>query len=565
MYKATDKVTAGRFLEIWLGLTLDPKLQELGKFPRKLPPKLRKTISEQCRVKVITQNGKFIYQLTNPNTAPDLHRLVAEKTVDYLEHHPAQLDKALKETLTPYLTVNGQEKIARLLRPPMPGPLPAEPEAILTWFRHQYLPARQWQMNYGKEADRNQLNATAQQFAQWYVDQYPQALYGNNLQKHLSFKRTAANGSHPAYVTLLIVLDGLHVGDARRLLEKIKEQIPRLTLSADELAFAPIPTITEICKPALFTGQSPELAAQRPPLGQVLPENEIPIAPLGQASPGRVYFWRIQEPDHTYHQKNSADTLPQEIEGQLYTVAKKMKELVEKLPAEIPLRFVLTSDHGRLLARSERKLDVPAGMSSQGRAALGQINQTFPPSGYIRANHTTLYLHAKRFGLPQDAALAFNDETFRTNDGKTGNEHYPHGGLYPEEVIIPWLELIRDQTLPQLTITLTGNGPAGQTGQLSLQLRNPENIPLTIATLILTINHQTAHFPIHQTLAPYSEQTLSLSHAPWPNAAQASQTTAQLTIQRPNNPPHQLTIEKPTLTSTEMYQRQEDILGDLDL
>lgn len=281
-------------------------------------------------------------------------------------------------------------------------------------------------------------------------------------------------------------------------------------------------------------------------------------------SPAELDHWRIQEPDHTYHQKNSASTLLQEIEGQLFTVTQKIKELVEKLPAGVPLRVILTSDHGRLLAKSERNLDVPAGMSSHGRAALGQTNQTFPPSGYIRANHT-LYLHAKRFGLPQNAAIAHNEDTFRTNDGKTGTERYPHGGLYPEEVIIPWLELIRDQTLPQLTITLTGTGPAGQTGQLSLQLRNLENIPLTIATLTLTINHQTTYFPIHQTLAPYSEQTLSLSHAPWPYPTQTSQATAQLTLQLPNNHQYQLTIENPKLTSIEMYQRQEDILGDLDL
>ena len=173
-------------------------------------------------------------------------------------------------------------------------------------------------------------------------------------------------------------------------------------------------------------------------------------------------------------------------------------------------------------------------------------------------------MYAARFGLSTDAAVSLRGDTFRTNDGKTGSEWYPHGGLYPEEVIVPWIELVRDATMPAVTVTLRGSGQAGQSGQFILQLRNPGDISVTAVALSLLIAGQPFKLPINQAITPYSEQTFTLSWSSWLKRAEVSQTTVTLSLQLPNGLSFTVPIANPEIESIEMYRRDNN-LGDLDL
>lgn len=563
IYDATNAQAARQWLDIWLGLTPDLLLEELGIFPVELPEKLQKHAATVWRDEVITHHGSLFPELKERSILPDLKLLAAQETIKYLEHHPKNLTKTLRDELSPYLTQDEQNRLLNLLPPPMPDKLPDEPEAILSWFRQQYLPARQWQTVYGSDADRQMVSTAAEQFARWYLDQYPRALNGSYLHKHLSFARAAASQKQDSYVTLLIVLDGLHLPDSVQLMAELQRQTDRLTIWENGMAFAPLPTITEVCKPALFAGVSPDLAQQVPTIGTVLPENNSPMRELDKALVGSTYLWRIMEPDHTYHRKNSSEALRHEIEGQLTTIAKKIGEIVKNVPAEIPLRLVLTSDHGRLLAKATRTLSVPVGMQSQGRAALGVSGQDFDEQGFVITGKLA-YLHAGRFGLLQDAAVAFSEGAFFTNDGKTGSEWYPHGGLYPEEVIVPWIELLRDMALPEVSAKISGSGRAGQSGELVIHLRNLSDIPITIISFALLANGHQSSQQLKESVSPYTEQTFSLVWSPWPGKGEVGNVTAKLSLQLPNSLAFVVTVEKPQLESIEMYQR-DNILGDLDL
>lgn len=54
------------------------------------------------------------------------------------------------------------------------------------------------------------------------------------------------------------------------------------------------------------------------------------------------------------------------------------------------------------------------------------------------------------------SAVSLTEDAFETNDGRGGQERYPHGGLYPEEIIVPWLALAGDYEAPQATVRCTG-------------------------------------------------------------------------------------------------------------
>lgn len=145
---------------------------------------------------------------------------------------------------------------------------------------------------------------------------------------------------------------------------------------------------------------------------------------------------------------------------------KKISDIVNAVPAEIPLKIVITTDHGRLLARSTRRKSIPAGMIGHGRAAWGVSGRQFEQTGYFIEDNV-VYLHGERFGLPNDAALCLNDDSFYTNDGKTGVEFYPHGGVYPEEVIIPWLVFAVWRNL-RCSSLFIGSGEARKRSYLSV-------------------------------------------------------------------------------------------------
>lgn len=563
LYAATNADSARQLLDRWLGLTHDPTFTELGVFPRSIRDRLHAHAANVLKNQIIATQGAIISDLETQPVQLDLRRLTAQETVNYLTHNPRDLTPTLQDQLIPYLTLDEQNRVLALQPPAMPSAPPAQPEAVLDWFRHQYLPARQWQSAHGSEAENEEISAAAEQFARWYLHEYPRALNGGRLQQHLSFNRAAANQQQKSHITLCLVLDGLHVLDARRLLDYLHHETKRLTLWENGLTFAPLPTITEVCKPALFAGVLPELAHEVAALGVIVPEKESPAEKLSSASSGELYLWRIMEPDSTYHRQSSSETLRHDIDGRLLSIARKINEIVNRVPAELPLRLIITTDHGRLLAKATRVLNVPAGMQSQGRAALGVSGRQFDERGFL-IEEDVVYLHAARFGLSTDAAVALRGDTFRTNDGKTGSEWYPHGGLYPEEVIIPWIELVRDAALPAITATLNGSGQAGLTGEFILRLRNPGDIPVTAVALSLLIHGQPINLPINQAVAPYSEQTFRLNRSPWPKQAEASQTTVTLNLQLPNGLPFTVTIANPEIESIEMYRR-DNILGDLDL
>lgn len=564
VYEASSSAAATHVLNIWLGITPNELLAEVGLFPHQLPDKLQIQVKKALTEQIIHQQGNLFPLLEKQPIPYKLKQLVAQETVTYLEHNPQNLTQTLQEQLAPYLTTNYQERMLKLIPPAAAADPPTEPNSVLIWFREQYLPWRQWQTIYGSASDKANVQHKAQLFALWYLEEYPRGLVGGELHPYLSFNRSSALKKHnDNYVTLLVVPDGLHVLDARELLKQLETQTDRLTVWHDDLAFAPLPTITEICKPALFAGVAPEITGRVQPLGTILSDNTNPKDSLSTAQPGQLYLWRLSEPDRTYHYNNNSETLKHDVDSRLSAIAAKISDIVSYVPKELSLRLILTSDHGRLLAKAGRKLDVPTRMISHGRAAWGPSNNNFDDTGYIITDKL-VYLYGGRFGLPEDAAVALAEDTFRTNDGKTGSEWYPHGGLYPEEVIVPWIELIRDMSLPKLTVQLNGSGKAGQTGELVLLICNPETISVTAVELTLVVNESSHKIPVNQEIAPFKEELYRLSLHVWPTQANIGQLTAHLRIQLPNQLTFIIPLHDIQLKSIEMYHR-DDILGDLDL
>lgn len=563
VYSATDAEAALQLLDAWLWLEPAPQYAAFGEFPQPIPPALRNRASMIWRERATATKGDFFEQVHAQPTPFILKRLAAQETAHFYLHQPQHMTQKRLSQLAEYLPDSELQELRRRLAPPSPAHLPDQPEEVLRWFAASYLPYRLWQSANAVVEAEEQVEEAAQGFAYWYLDRYPKALMGHAMRDLLSFTQAIDCASADA-VTLLIVLDGLHAGDARQLQQKIRASALRLALITDRLVFAPLPTVTEFCKPALFCGVPPARAASVKPIGVILAEDVAPVEELQSAVPGQLYIWRILEPDRTYHKHNGSGTLLRDVEAQLDAAANKIVDLVDQIPSELSLQIIIGTDHGRLLGKSTRRVAVPPGMTSHGRAAWGDTGRSFDTSGYA-VEDEVVYLHGVRFGLTQDTAIVLNQDTFRTSDGKGGTEVYPHGGLFPEEVIVPWMVFARDVEMPKLLLSISGDGTAGKRGQLVLYVSNLGDVKVTLEEVQLQFpirGNQT--IPHTVTLDPRVTEHYQLDLEPWPTADDARQTRARVQMRLPNGLPFEIEAQV-TIRSQDMYDRGTDILEGLEL
>jgi hypothetical protein len=564
VYGAVDAGAAYVLVKQWLGMSPPGALANLGEFPATIPAQVLRSLQGEWKQAIVATHGAVVKDLAALPLAAELQSLFADVATAYFERHPQDLSRDKYTVLEEHLSTQQKQRLQRFVPPPVPTSMPAVPAEVLTWYVREYLPYRTWQHEYGDARAAEIVADAAQSFTLWYLERYPQALLGGELQPHLSFYRTRVlrQGNVP-YTTLLIVLDGLLWHDAQIVIEELRQHTARLALLESATAFSPLPTVTDFCKDALFKGLKPSLALDAPAIGTIVPESRSPIDLLQGAQPGEIYLWRVMDPDTTYHRRNSYPSLKNDIEARLKAIAKNIAELVDAVDAALPLRIVITSDHGRLLGMAERTLVVPPAMKPHGRAAWGSAMRQFPAAGYI-LEEDVAYLNGERFGLRDDAAISLTEDAFETNDGKGGRERYPHGGLYPEEVIVPWLALARDYVAPDVIARCSGSATAQTSAALIVEIDNLSEVALTATRLILATEAGTFAEHSLDVLCPPTYQTaFAVTLASWPMPREAAALTAYVLLRSPDRRITEVRAEV-AIKSEEMYS-SENILEGLDL
>lgn len=568
IYDIAESKAAQHMLEEWLGITSEMR-EYPEPFPAEVPQHWQESAANAWRARLIETRGDFVTALLERPLPPALRQVAGEVAHSYFVHNPEHLTEGYLNRLAKVVSGSRWEQLRGLLRPPEPAEVPSSAAEICTWFREEYLPFREWQRATGnREAHQRVLDA-GRSFAQWYLDFYPRAAVSDDSSLLSLVSARTLRQKRTRFVSLLVVLDGLHHVDAQRLLAAIQGKTRRLTLRRDDLVFAPVPTITQFAKEALVKGVLPKDSAEVPLLGEDVSESKSPLKRLGTGKPGDVFIWRIQEPDRTYHSRNNYETLQDEVEGQLNTVAGKIADIVNQLSSQIALRVILTSDHGRLLGTSQRSVPVPPGMQAHGRAAWGHTLLEYPSSGYV-LDGNLVYLYGERFGLAEDVAIILDESAFLTNDGKQGSERYAHGGLFPEEVLVPWIELERDvvpvrESDARVQVRITGKGRAGQPGILDIQIINNYETALLLSSLYLSIGkkQRLESFDLDSEIPAVKESHYRVELSAWPSGDEAQHTTASVVIRWPSGEYFEIPAAV-DIESEELYRRSVS-LDDLDL
>jgi len=557
IYQAINDQQARTWLDTWLGLSEKAPV-DLGEFPLAVPAPLLSDIKSRWLKQLIETNGAYFERMFSVPLPLALRQELAQLSAQIYEDHPQQLTSEVIRRLQPYLTTQRLAGLEERVPPPEPAPLPDEEQAVLDWFQVEYLPYRRWQARHGDNQSREKVRLQGRTFARWYLTRYPQWLLAPGW---LSFQQSARlHENAQDKLVFCVLLDGLPAWDAEDFAHAISARIERLQLQRRSYCFAPVPTVTEFAKDALLKGVPPRLAPEYLPLGTILRDNASPVHELNNLQPGHLFFWRIGQPDAAYHFEANAKR-ERQVRAELEVVLQAISEVVEALSSHIRLQVIVTTDHGRLLnSESPRRLPVPRGMKAHGRVAWGKIDQQFDDSGFLINDDTDwIVVYGARFGMVHDMLIAADEDSFQ--NAKSGSEPYPHGGLFPEEAIVPWFVFERDARQPDVSITVNGKGEAQGAGTMTIRIVNLGQISLEC--LAVTLSHG-AQVNGTWGVPPRHDTEFTMFLHPWPVKADLATLKATLLFQQPSGRTFAIEVT-PSFEVQALYERDDSIFKDLGL
>jgi hypothetical protein len=569
LYSVHDAYGARELLASWLGYSDTFSNNVLPLFPVEVPLKHQAAAKRRWSTLVVQTNGVLVRDLLKRPLPRRMRETAAIVAVDFYKANRGDLTHEMIRMLSDYLPSEITNELWSLSPPPAPNAVPSDVDVLKSWFKEEYLPYRRWCL-YSDDTDALQkVEALAREFAAWYLKFYPTAVAGGN--RHLAFVRsgkTRANAREG--VTLLVVADGLCVTDAEFLMHEIASREQRLSVSVNDVLFSPIPTITVTSKIALIHGCTPRDAetlntATMASGVTFVGENQDLAAAMLKATDGTFLVWSNLEPDRAYHNHAEKKAIEDQVLGALRTLADRIVKAAAAAPAHLRLRILLTTDHGRLLGRSIRSIAAPKGMAPHQRAALGIASTPFYENGcLIDASGAFALLDGRRYAISDtnDCAVMLSGDCFLTIDGKTGEELFPHGGMYPEEVLVPWCEVDRDAEPPNVLCKASGSARESRKGEVSLLFVNAGQVDVKI----LSAEFQFCDKPLVQLLL---NEVLPRQHQvvvkeiidPWPTPTdlRAAIGVARLRLPVGDEIDIAITLE----LCSEGFQERQDIMGDL--
>lgn len=549
-FSITHRPEVWQQMQSWLGLTTH---NQRGLFPIALPKHLEKQLQQELISAAVAQKGQLTQSLLGKAPRAVL-TIAAQADVLYWEHHTEDLDSVTLGTLEAYLPSERTRQLQQAIPPPLPTHPPSQPGEWGHWFLNSYLPYRLW-----PKAKPELVREIAQLFAKQYLEVYQNAVAGGQGNAQLNWVK-AKSLANPNHVVLWLVLDGLSYPDAQQLWQHLqaKDTHQRLSMANAAVAFAPLPTVTEIAKPALLAGVKPALSSGAPHIGTMFNKDADAKKALQQAKLGDVLVLSLLEPDRTYHDIADPAIAKTNANGILLALAERILKLQQAAPNGLPLEIVITTDHGRLLDGSTRSLAVPAGMRSSGRAAIGghSLRSAVVEEGDV------VKLHRDSFGLSEDCAIVLSDQSFLTDDGKRGQVAYPHGGAFPEEVLIPFWRIAVDAQPTAPTFVLRGSNPVGKLGTLQLAFQNNNPLVWYCQAVLWQPGEVLLELEVLQSIPAMQQGVLSIQFPQWPSKQEVQKAKAHVRLSSPSGDTKLLEAIL-EIEVEEMYDPGDDILGDL--
>lgn len=385
------------------------------------------------------------------------------------------------------------------LRQMVKPPFPMEPQATwsasewLSWASESYMPYYAW-LETQKQHD-DTVGQYADRFADWYYFRFcslkasePECFAFSAL--FLDRESILASDT----VAVIILLDNFNYAHFGELCSICREK--GLFLETSRPVLSLIPSATEVGKAALIASRGDQVdlpniqyaelvqAEWQPLLGQ---KSVSYLANLGELqqlttlSHG-VYFLNFLAVDRALHQDAQETGRPHHevIRDHLNTLVTAVAEFARRFGIEHRLRVHILSDHGS---------------TRIARGTVNVLDKSYYKSLADEKHHRYLALSDQQFQrLPQVAGAQcylIESNQFKTRRNylaarhyfrfsETTDDYYVHGGLTPEEVVVPYA---RFSLLPVTPEAPTLSLPTSQfryavTSRILVEIGNPNPFPL---------------------------------------------------------------------------------------
>lgn len=379
-----------------------------------------------------------------------------------------------------------------LVRPPRPDfpELNWDVDQMLAWATESYLPYQAWcsaQAQFDPE-----LFLIGDRFSEWLVAHWF-AVHANS--KRMVFNilpDQAAELKQAGRFNLILVVDNLGWSLSAILRDLFQER--GYFLSTAEPYLAMLPTETEISKKCLLAGAVGYQALDDKSYQGLLEKGWVPyfkdqafrylsdIGSLGklEAVDSAALVVNYLAVDKALHQ--SADQLgmphPAHVRHLLEMLVESTLAFIDKHGLRESIRIHVVSDHGstRIPVELPNDLD-PAFFKSNGFEVRSQRFVAVSDERFVQlADNLKLdcfFLPAQDFLNPTNFICARRANRFVPVDQKD----YVHGGLLPEEVVVPYLRFERAVTpLQDLTVLVLKNEFRYRMETLELEIGNPNDM-----------------------------------------------------------------------------------------
>lgn len=387
-----------------------------------------------------------------------------EQLIQQIEQHFSPLRSGIGALLV------GLRRLIAPAFPPEPDPN-WDVGSWLNWVEHGYMPYYAWLD--GQDRQDAQLARYAFAFADWLYEHFVELKNGEPERfafTALYFDRARIAAADA--ITLVVLLDNINLAYFPFLAHLLADQGFSMEESRPLLSL--IPTATEVSKPCLIAGRGDlqevttngyaALVAQEwnPMLGDRTAAYLPNIGDLQklQTLKHALYFLNFIQTDSALHEDKQQTGRPHSdvAEERLRTLVTAVAEFARRFQIENRLNVYFVSDHGS--TRIPQQTD-------------NVVDKEFFKGLALDKHHRYIALADARFAdLPQVATAQcylIGRDKFKTNKNyliarehyrfvETKEDFYVHGGLTPEEVVVPFIRATRTPLTPvALTVHLLDN------------------------------------------------------------------------------------------------------------
>lgn len=372
------------------------------------------------------------------------------------DSHTEQDVHALRDRFSVLLSQDPEaERKVMLLRAPVDLKAPSEEEFNtddwIKWARENYLPYKYWlEMTdrYDPLADKY-----SSEFGDWFFDQYDSLVndYPYMIYKIIPLLKNDFINNHHSLVVMLDNFNYKFVTELKRY-----EADAGFNLLSDVPVFSMIPTETAISKRAFFTGEAynDNGSGYDKLMAKWAEQMEIPMKYLPNVGALRqmtsldekVVFLNYLQFDEMLHedQSDSAQPIEDRIRQELNALLKTINSTLKRLGRDKDTDLYFIADHGstRILPEQPNEIDPKffRDKASESNYRFIAVSDEDFEKTKSAIGSLCYALDKSRFGTKQHFFIARNYNRFIRSELKA----YVHGGITPEETIVPLLHFAFD-------------------------------------------------------------------------------------------------------------------------